>query len=213
MEVMQDLLLVRLEHQEARSHTLAVFYGQTPQLLMISGAADDDPDQSLDSTETMEPRPPKPPIIAGLTLQTMFRNPWFFDAGQIADQRAYEQAYPQPYEHHNDSIEPNEDRYTRAVEFLVHDPTSALLPIPMPVQQGQNAPTDHEIPAMIMASPQTADCIEDSDEDYSDMLELGEDNDDSVRETAGTFWMQSQRCTPCLVLLGFQSCVPFPGGP
>lgn len=56
-----------------------MLYGQTAELLMMSGAADDDTDQSLDSTETMGPRPPRPPIIAGLTLQTMLRNPWFFD--------------------------------------------------------------------------------------------------------------------------------------
>ena len=127
MEVMQDLLLLQLEHQEARTHTLAMLYGQTAQLLMISGAEEDDTDQSLDSTETMGPRLPRPPIIAGLTLQTMLRNPWYFDEGQIADQRAHELVQPQPYQHHNDnedlrscdSIEPNEDRYNRAMEFLI----------------------------------------------------------------------------------------------
>ena len=89
MEVMQDLLLLQLEHQEARTHTLAMLYGQSAQLLMMSAADDDDTDQSLDSTETTGPRPPRPPIIAGLTLQTMLRNPWYFDDGQIEDQRAY----------------------------------------------------------------------------------------------------------------------------
>ena len=139
MEVMQDLLLLQLEHQEARTHTLAMLYGQTAQLLMMSAADDDDTDQSLDSTETMGPRPPRPPIIAGLTLQTMLRNPWYFDEGQIEDQRAYELVYPQPYQHHNDietlrscdTIEPNEDRYNRAMDYLIREreshPTSGSI--------------------------------------------------------------------------------------
>ena len=90
MEVMQDLLLLQLEHQEAKTHSLAMLYGQSAQLLMMSGNDDDDTDQSLDSTETMGPRPPRPPIIAGLTLQTRLRNPGYFDDGQIEDQRAYQ---------------------------------------------------------------------------------------------------------------------------
>jgi hypothetical protein len=36
MEVMQDLLTIQLEHQEARTHTLAMLYGGPPQLLMLS---------------------------------------------------------------------------------------------------------------------------------------------------------------------------------
>ena len=42
MEVMQDLLLLQLEHQEARIHTLAMLYGQSAQLLMMSADDDDE---------------------------------------------------------------------------------------------------------------------------------------------------------------------------
>ena len=175
MEVMQDLLLLQLEHQEARTHTLAMLYGQTAQLLMMSAADNDDTDQSLDSIETTGPRPPRPPIIAGLTLQTMLRNPWYFDEGQIEDQRAYELVYPQPHQHHNDTdtlmscdaIESNiATRYNRAMDYLIRERESAP-PSTLPVVPSCPATSDD-------------DNVEDDLEDYSDMPGLKEDTDGVV---------------------------------
>lgn len=72
IEVMLYILLVQLEHHEARIHTLAMLYRSTPQLLMMSSAADDETDKSL---ESIAPGSPRSTIITGLTLQTMLRNP------------------------------------------------------------------------------------------------------------------------------------------
>jgi len=80
-----------------------MLYGQEPRVLMITGYDDDDNDtnESLESTFTMLLQGPHPPIIAGLTLQTMRRNLWFYDAEQIADQEVYELIHPVTYEDHN----------------------------------------------------------------------------------------------------------------
>lgn len=59
---------------------------------MITSEEDDDTIESTGSTTTvaMLPRGLRPPILTGLTAQTMRRNPWFYDAEQLADQEAYE---------------------------------------------------------------------------------------------------------------------------
>ena len=96
----------------------------------------------------------------------MPRNPWYFDEGQIEDQRAYELVYPQPYQHHNDTddlfscdtIKSNAaTRYGRAMD---HASTLPVVP-PCP------AVLDN---ASLEAEP----------EDYSDMPGLREDTDDVV---------------------------------
>jgi hypothetical protein len=69
MDVMQDLLTIQLEHQESRTPTLAMLYGQQPQLLMISRNNDDETDKSSDSMDSITPQELRPPIIAGLTLE------------------------------------------------------------------------------------------------------------------------------------------------
>lgn len=112
MEVMQDLLTVQLEHQETKTQSLAMLYGHGTQFLMISGN-EDDTDESLDSTSTMGSALPRPPILSGITLQTMLRYPAFYDQGQVEDQRAYELVYPQPWVDHNNFS------YPMAVAFSV----------------------------------------------------------------------------------------------
>ena len=49
----QDLLTPQLEHQEARTHNLAMLYGQQPCLLMITSEEDDDTIESTGSTTTV----------------------------------------------------------------------------------------------------------------------------------------------------------------
>ena len=104
MEVMQDLLTLQLEHQEARTHNLAMLYGQQPCLLMITSDEDDDTIESTESSPSVAvlPRGLRPPILTGITAQTMRRNPWYYDAEQLADQEAYEVLHPVPWEDHND---------------------------------------------------------------------------------------------------------------
>ena len=105
MEVMQDLLTLQLEHQEARTNNLAMLYGQQPCLLMLTGSDDGDGDDSVESTDSIPsvlPRGLRPPILSGITAQTMRRNPWYYDAEQLADQEAYELTHPVPWVDHND---------------------------------------------------------------------------------------------------------------
>ena len=103
MEVMQDLLTLQLEHQEAKTHNLAMLYGQQPCLLMITSSEDgDDSVEFADSTPSVLPRGLRPPILSGITAQTMRRNPWYYDAEQLADQEAYDLLHPVPYVDHND---------------------------------------------------------------------------------------------------------------
>lgn len=62
MEVIQDLLLIQLEHQEAKTNGLALLYGSPPQILMISGHDDaDDTDVSITSTTSEDSRMLTPP--------------------------------------------------------------------------------------------------------------------------------------------------------
>lgn len=72
MEVMQDLLTVQLEHQEAKTYTLAMLYGQQPQLLMLSGNNYDDAYGNLDSTEVIAVRELTPPIISGQQMLDVY---------------------------------------------------------------------------------------------------------------------------------------------
>ena len=104
MEVMQDLLTLQLEHQEAKTNNLAMLYGQQPCLLMINGEEDADTVESTEYSPSVAvlPRGLRPPILTGLTAQTMRRNPWYYDAEQLADQEAYEMLHPVPWEDHND---------------------------------------------------------------------------------------------------------------
>ena len=103
MEVMQDLLTLQLEHQEAKTHNLAMLYGQQPCLLMITSSEDgDDSVESANSISSVLPRGLRPPILSGITAQTMRRNPWYYDAEQLADQEAYELVHPVPWVDHND---------------------------------------------------------------------------------------------------------------
>ena len=129
MEVMQDLLTLQLEHQEATTHNLAMLYGHQPCLLMITSNSNDgnDTDESLESTAIMLPQGPRPPIITGLTTQTMRRNPWFYDAQQLADQEAYELVHPVLTEDHNDGD-----------DVLSRDTIEA--PMPRPQFYGDNYP-------------------------------------------------------------------------
>ena len=94
MDVMQDLLTIQLEHQEARTHTLAMLYGQQPQLLMISCNNDDETDKSSVSMDSITSQELRPPIIAGLTLD--HNNSWYCDEGQNAKQRTYAPATDPP---------------------------------------------------------------------------------------------------------------------
>ena len=89
---------------------------------MITGYDDDDNDtnESLESTFTMLLQGPRRSIIAGLTLQTMRRNLWFYDAEQIADQEVYELIHPVNYEDHNDG----EDARSRDI---IDEPTFSLV--------------------------------------------------------------------------------------
>ena len=99
-----------------------MLYAQEPRVLMITGYDDDDNDtnESLESTFTMLLQGPRPPIIAGLTLQTMRRNLWFYDAEQIADQEVYKLIHPVNYEDHNDG----EDARSRDI---IDEPTFSLV--------------------------------------------------------------------------------------
>lgn len=89
MEVMQDLISVQLEHQEAKTQGLAILYSKPTQLMMLSDH-DSDTNESLDSTSTIGPAYPRPPAFTGITLQMMLRNPDFYAHDQIEAQRAYE---------------------------------------------------------------------------------------------------------------------------
>jgi hypothetical protein len=75
------------------------------------------------------------------------------------------------YQHHNDTadlrscdcIEPNEDRYNKGMELLIHERESTPSTIPTTILQCPIDDTDSSVPDMFTVSSK------DSDEDYSNM--------------------------------------------
>lgn len=73
------------------------------------------------------------------------------------------------YQHHNDTadlrscdcIEPNEDRYNKGMELLIHERESTPSTIPTTILQCPIDDTDSSVPDMFTVSSK------DSDEDYS----------------------------------------------
>jgi cyanate permease len=62
MEVMQDLLTIQLEHQESQSQSLAMLYGSTPQLSMITSSPMSDIETDNSGTSTPKSIPSIQPL-------------------------------------------------------------------------------------------------------------------------------------------------------
>ena len=94
-----------------------MLYGQQPQLLMISRNNDDETDKSSDSMDSITPQELRPPIIAGLTLD--HNNSWYYNEGQNANQRTYDE--PHPHAPPADPLQARPSCNTRSTDGRRHD--------------------------------------------------------------------------------------------
>jgi hypothetical protein len=104
MEVMQDLLTIQLEHQESQSNSLAILYGPTPRLSMITTS----PVSSIETDNSESTTPTSIPSVQpisrdwGRSVQYMLRWPCIYCPEQIEQQTMWELDHPASDHDYND---------------------------------------------------------------------------------------------------------------